>query len=522
VLNAIGKALGPAVVVLVEFIRVIFGVVLTMVGVSLLFSGIFTLLVLFGVFSGNFFGWPGFDSDFYLFPLEVIRNSFPSATVVATSILMVVPALFMVLLGVSVIVKRIVFNAVTGWTLFVALLLSIFTLAVQVPAVVFSFKEEGERITEVLYPIQGTPVLKLQDQAANSYNAVYLRLRGYEGTEIKLVKTITAQGTTRTNALQHADMVRYDVVQEDSVLYFDASVQFNPEAIFRAQRVEVVLYIPYNQPFAIDYSINKYLRNYIYRQGYILRKSDSNLFMLTEDGLECLSCPDKITTQIRERRTSRRSSGKEYRELGTLLKDFREVKVTHPMVVDIRQGEEFRVEFEGKTKDLEDLDVHVEGETLFLQYLTSTSTKWRYTKKREDIRVVIYMPHLQQLDLRGASSASVSGFTQESMQLKVVEASQASVKAKVEKMEVRLKEAARLELSGSAQTMNAHLSEASQLNAYQFKTAEASIEAETASTAKVFVTDFIDIDAQMASTIRYRGGAQVRNNSSSFGNVKAE
>jgi phage shock protein PspC (stress-responsive transcriptional regulator) len=523
VLNGIAKALGPAVVVLVEFIRVIVGVVLSLVAISLLFAGVVVILVVFGLTSGSFFGWPGMDPETYQISMEVIRNSFPVASVLAASILLIVPALFMLLLGVSVIAKRIIFNAVTGWVLFVSMMLSIFILIVQIPAMVYNFKEDGEVRHEMFFSMEGTPVLKLNERGLETYTGAYLSLSGYEGTQLKLEQVYRSQGFSRLNAAENAGMISYQVNQEDSVLYFDSNIQFKEGAIFRAQHLQNNLYIPYNQPFTLDYGIRHLVRRSLYSYGYMMTSFGKNTFMFTEDGLECLSCESRVTTTIRERRQRNRSSRTEKSTLiGEELTDFQVVRIFHPMIVEIRQGDSFKVEFEGTSDDLSSLDVYVEGDALFLRHQAESGNKWRYTKNREAIRVLVQMPVMDQLDIRGASKVSVSGFEAEKMIIKVQEASEALMRIKVEDLDLRIKEASRLELRGSGTRMRVHLSEASELNAFQFKTSETSVEAHTASTAKVYVTGFIDLDAHLASTIRHRGGATVRNSTTNFGNVKAE
>ncbi|MDZ7646137.1 MAG: hypothetical protein U5K54_02555 [Cytophagales bacterium] len=66
-------------------------------------------------------------------PLEAFRNSFPSWTAFFVFTLLLVPALFINLIGNSIIAKRIVFNAMVGWSLFVLFFVSVAAVGISIP-----------------------------------------------------------------------------------------------------------------------------------------------------------------------------------------------------------------------------------------------------------------------------------------------------------------------------------------------------------------------------------------------------
>jgi carbon monoxide dehydrogenase subunit G len=70
---------------------------------------------------------------------------------------------------------------------------------------------------------------------------------------------------------------------------------------------------------------------------------------------------------------------------------------------------------------------------------------------------------------------------------------------------VSLAGASELELRGEGETMEATIQGASQLKAYDFHTKNATIEANGASSAKVFVTERLEIKEGIASKVSYRG-----------------
>ena len=110
----------------------------------------------------------------------------------------IIPAIFLILLGVSVIAKRIVFNVATGWTLFVLFFVSSAMLAVSIPKIVFSFKEEAGYTVENTYKVNGKKaILKINETGMDDYDGVKLELEGYDGKDFKLVQEYKAQGSTR-------------------------------------------------------------------------------------------------------------------------------------------------------------------------------------------------------------------------------------------------------------------------------------------------------------------------------------
>jgi hypothetical protein len=109
---------------------------------------------------------------------------------------------------------------------------------------VYSFKEEGEFKVEKTFALNGkTPILKLKEVGMDNYNVTELNLKGYEGSELKLVQRFKSQGFSRKNGAENAQMVTYSVLEQDSSLVFDSNIAFKKDAKFRAQRLEMDLFL---------------------------------------------------------------------------------------------------------------------------------------------------------------------------------------------------------------------------------------------------------------------------------------
>jgi phage shock protein PspC (stress-responsive transcriptional regulator) len=318
-LSGLARILGP----LVEVIRVAIGIFIVILGTSWVFGIVVSGGILFGIFSSTALSMPWITGlDETRVPVEVFLRAFPAWTAVAAFFCSLVPGIFVMLLGASVIAKRIVFNAATGWSLFVVFFVSAAMLAVSVPKIIFSFREDAGYTIENNYKVNGKKaVLKINETGMDDYHAVQFNLEGHNGTDFKLVQKFEAQGATRQKAIENAKMVDYTVEVRDSVFTFDSNLKFKENAIFRAQRLHMTLYIPYNFPFTMDEGTSRFIRQYVDSE-YL----DNETWQMTEDGLKCLSCPQEEQNKI------------------TDLNDFDAIEISGKFDVRIIHGDQYAVE----------------------------------------------------------------------------------------------------------------------------------------------------------------------------------
>ncbi len=330
----LAKILGPV----AEVFRVAIGIFITVIGLSLVVAVVAVGGILLGFITSST-GWVGMDG--LSFPIDAMQRVVPGFTFFMAFIGCIIPGLIIVLLGVSVIAKRIIFNAATGWALFILFFLSVAVLSVSIPRIALGFKEEGESKNELRYSTTGkTLVLKIRETGMDDYDAATLKLEGYEGNEVKLVQVFEARGNTRMKAIENAQMVSYTVSQQDSVFTFDSNIRFHDDAIFRSQKVRMTLFIPYQKSFIMDDDFWRLLNTYIEpenRNGRTWRITDTRQ-------LECLDCP------VREAEdTEFWDEAEELSEDATAgtLSDFKEVEITGMFDLKIQQGNRYAVELTG-------------------------------------------------------------------------------------------------------------------------------------------------------------------------------
>lgn len=493
ILTGVGKILVP----ILEVIRVAIGVVVTMWGVIWIFAVVVSAGILFGIFSASAFSMPWL-SEFTdgTVPVDVFLRAFPAWTAVAAFLGTLIPSIFLVLLGVSIIAKRIVFKATAGWTLFALFFVSVAMLAVGIPKIVISFREDGGFEVENSYPVVGKKTtLRVNEIGMDDYSVTKLALIGHEGKDIRLVQEFEAQGTTRAKARDNARMITYNVDVRDSVFTFDNNIQFTSDAVFRAQRLSMEMYIPYDHPFTMDEGVARLLTEYV---GWEHR--DNETWKLTEArGLECVSCPAPEASD-------EDNDGENW---GESLSNFDEVEVTGKFDVRIRNGHDYNVELIGPDREKEKYNIYRSGSTLVIEY-EGKNVNWGLKNLNiEDMRINITMPALRKLEATGMGSIRFDNFQQDDLEIESRGPVNIRGEISTRRLSLTLNGKSELELSGNADNMDARLELASKLRAYSLNVTDAVVEVSGGSSAKVNVAANLEIEEGVASEVDYRGNPNV-------------
>ena len=518
VINALAQVLGPLFRVTVDILRIAIGIVILLMGLAMVLSLILAGGVVIGLFSvGSVPLWGDLHVSGMSMPLEAMRNAFPTWTLVFAFLAAFIPAMFIMLIGGSIIGKRVAFNPIVGWTMFVIFFISVAVLSFSIPQLVYSFKEEGEHKIEHVFTTNGKiPLLKINEVGLDDYDVTSLRLKGYDGKELKLVQHFEAQGPTRKIAAENAQMVTYNINQVDSIIAFDSNILFKKEAKFRAQRLDMDLFIPYNQPFVVDAALWRMIdTNILHGQGsrYWSLNFETQTWKMTEKGCECISCPNDESNPENEIDNDE-SNGPSTAELGSRdqygLKDFNSVDLNGIFKATIRKGDSYSVRMEGNEPTKKHYNVYLDGETLVIDYDDDRKFFWKGNLLDEDdLRITIITPSLTELNVRGAGKVEIRGFEEEEMEIKLLGAVVAEGDFSARNLNIDLTGASSLDLKGSGNFMEANITGASGLKAYGYEVERAVIEAHGASTAKVNATETLEITKGIASSVSHRGNPEI-------------
>ncbi len=496
-LAAIITALGKILVPIVEIIRVAVGVFVTILAAVF----ILCLFVIGGVFLGMFNAFPEWMSLGVLtnetFPLDAFINSFPPLFITIGFLAALVPLVFALLLGISIIAKRIIFGATVGWSLFAMFLACIAVLSIMTPKIVYSFKESGEHKVETLYePTGKTLALSLQEIGLDDYHATSLTLKGYDGQALKLVQRFQAQGETVATAIENAKMVAYGVSFTDSIMVFDSNLTFKKEALFRAQELDMTLYIPYGKSFTMDRGMCRFITQYVSWDDL-----DNQTWNMTQNGLECLSCEGNQTSSL--------NNDSQW--------SFDEVEIGGYVDVTITQGADYTVELVGKNSEKAKYTLEQVGNTLVIKYRDFDDDKNFNWKKDmvmfDEIEVNISMPNLEKIQAKGAGKLNFRDFTSDDVEIELLGAFRARGQLTAHHLLVDIKGASELELSGEGNNLDATITGASRLKAYDYEVQDATIETLGVSSARINATGILELKEGVGSSINYRGNpAEVKKN----------
>ncbi|MBL7847205.1 MAG: PspC domain-containing protein [Cyclobacteriaceae bacterium] len=495
---AVFQLLSPVFRTLVDVLRVAIGIVISLTG----FFMIIALLIGFGIIAGLFSppDWQLFSDGFISapnLPLSALRNSVPTWMVIAAFFTLVIPFLYLILLGSSIIARRIVFNATAGWSLFVLFFISVAALSFSLPQFVYGFKEEGEYRDEQVFDIaKGTPVLRIHETGMDDYNVTSLYLRGYEGKGIKVLKRFQSQGSSRKVAAENAMMVEYAVTQSDSVISFDSNLTFKPDAKFRAQRLDVDIYVPYDQTIIVEGGLWRIIDNRDRLDFW--HQNETHPVRITREGWDCLDCP------------ALRHDEPMHLQDQFGLEGFTAVDLEGLFDARIEKGDSFAVEIDGEEKERERYDVYVNGSTLVIDYDDNRRYFWKRDFTRDhDVQIRIIMPELHELEVRGAGKLVFKGFDEDNVDMKLTGAVMATGDLNADRFDLTLTGASMLDLEGSGRYLQADITGASSLRAYGYEVAHAIIEAHGASMARVNVSETLEIKKGVASSVSHRGNAEV-------------
>ncbi len=499
IFQAIGRFLGPASRFLAEALRVVVGLFIAVVGIMGMIGLVISASVMIGFMSA-------FDSTLFMhhLPLDLLKTSIPTLGYVAIFIASFVPFLGLALLGISILAKRMLLNATIGWLLFGFWLLSMIGLGITIPKVATDFSSEGEYRETMTYNFADkNAIIDVLEAGLPEYEQVTLKILGHSDSLYKLDMRYRARGGSREKALKNARMIEYNVKNEGNHLYFDSNLSLKKGAKFRAQELDMTLYIPYYQVFQMTSDLRYILRNTISRRGYHSWQLEGNNWMFTEKGLSCLTCENKAESEESK-------AIEEGERMVFDMKDFAFVEAHGNVDVIISNEDTYHVEVVGLARYLEDVYVKQHGENLTIDYQTDNLGYLKSSDKKP-VTVYLSMPALTSIKGQGAASFSASGFEQDNFAIELSGASSADINLQSNTVKVRLKGTSWINLSGKTELLDVDISGASSVKAYHMSASEVNIDAAGASSAKVSVKDKLYVESAGMSSIRYKGSPEVYN-----------
>jgi Putative auto-transporter adhesin, head GIN domain len=186
-------------------------------------------------------------------------------------------------------------------------------------------------------------------------------------------------------------------------------------------------------------------------------------------------------------------------------------------IITVTQGNDYKLDVRGREQDVKDLSARVSNNTLDLYY----PSNWSGWKNRKEVYVTITMPKLMGVEFSGATKSTVSGFSSEKLAIEISGASSSVFNVNAKTLSLDCSGASSLKIVGDGQALDADISGASSINAFDFKVANANIDASGASDVRIYVTGKMMAEASGASSVRYKGGASIKTSTSGAGSIKS-
>jgi phage shock protein PspC (stress-responsive transcriptional regulator) len=495
------NGIAPVFKVILDVLRVMIGLMILLLGVFLVLAVLLSFGLVFGIVSASSLpeSWTFVHLDGINLPLDAIKASFPMITIIAAFFVALIPALFIQWIGGSIMAKKRVVSAPVGWSMFVIFFLSVLILGISLPRIIFSFKQEGEYKTEQIFDTKGKiPVLKINEAGLDDYRVTDLEIKGYDGTQIKLEQRFQAQGSSRKQAVENAKTVTYQVVQSDSIITFDSNITFNKDAKFRAQRLDMKLYIPYDKPFVIDEGMWNLLENYYGRWEYS-ETDKAQTWKIKDNKLVCVSCP---------------ALPKSEQGLGDNdqygLKDFDELDVTGVFNLIIKQGDRYSIEMDGNEEEKRKYEINVSGNTLEIDYHTRQKSFWERNFDDHDLtKIYITMPSLSKIKVKGAGKIRLDGFHEDDLDISLTGAMTCDANLHAQNLDLEMTGPMVFELDGDGDFMQADVTGVAQLKASGYEVRHAIVSAHGMASAKVNARQTVEIETDLTGSVKYQGNPEV-------------
>src|SRR5258708_94723 len=500
IITFLGQILGPVFRGGVEVIRVMIGILILLTGLAMVCSVLLGFGLLFGIISSSSLpeSW-GANMEGVNLPIEAFKASFPTWTIWAAFFVAFIPALFIQLIGSSIIAKRIVFRGLVGWSMFVVFIVSVLLVSISLPRIILSFKEEGEYKIEKTFDLQGkTAVFKINETGLDDYRVTDLDIKGYEGKEIKLTQRFMAQGRSRKRAIENAQTVSYNVQQADTVVTFDSNLTFNKDAQFHAQRLDMELLVPYGQKMIIDGDMWRLIDNN-YRRWNYSETDKPQTWTITKKEMECLSCPALPKSQ---------QGFAEEDQFG--LKDFDELDITGIFNLNIRHGDRYSIEIVGPDNERKKYKVDLAGNTVEINYNTRHKTFWtRDVSEDELTKINITMPNFKKLKVKGAGKIRIEGFHEDDVDISLLGAMTCEANLYARNLQLDLSGPMVFELDGDGDFLEAEVNKVAQLKASGYQVRHAVINARELGRARVNASEKVEIETDVTGSVKYQGSPEV-------------
>ena len=503
IFRAIGSALTPLLLFIAAAFRIFIGVIVSIIGISVMFSILVTAGVLLGLHDGDWFNWG--DAEF---PVHIFYNTVPEIGILFVFAAIFIPFLYVFIAGITIIAKRKVMSSSVGWSILGIWMISVLGSFATVPNVVRDFRDEGYYdVTEVIDIQADTVVLSLKDYEYQSrgnrrfrdsreinFDSEFtdLDIRVSKDNSWSLEKRATARGRNPEDADKNAEEIIYSYSINGNEIVFDRELKLNEDAKFRFQDLNMTLYIPADQPFKISRDMNRLLRYFSYR--YTWWEVYRNTWAFDEDGsLQCLTCEEEEIE----------SSSTSLNGVKTIsIRDFSDISIASNIQVEINYNEEFLVELSGESSKFDDLRVEKVGDRLNISQ-NSDEYNWGSTILK------INVPKINNLNISESAEVSLSANQYRSISISTNADSRLKLNGKIESLMLLIADNSRVDSEAEVFNAELEITDNGRFFGYDGELQECILTINGEGRARLSVENYLEVDARGFSSVRYKGSPKI-------------
>jgi len=509
---AVFRSLTPLLGFLVILTRIVAGVLLVIIGGGVLISLLVALFAMLGM--TELPAW-SFENDFM--PLNFFLGEVSSMAYVFLFLAIAVPFAALAWAGISLLARENKFSGAVWQTMLGLFLVGIVGALVYTARYGSNFRRNAnvEQAKDFVLANNQALLLDLKENDTDqSYHNMSFDLLGHGANNARMEMEMRAQGRNRTDAQANARTVLYEVSQKDSALIFDEHFTLANDAKFRAQRLNVKFYVPYNKAFAMTKAFYEQFVSHAFEYNFDGSNESEwkrvRWAIKPDSGLVCLN-----RTLIASQNSEENDNEEENQELGSVsadidqavestlgsafeesfdqntrgefvkqfdVKDFDKIDISGAYVVKILRGDAIKVTADGRESDMEKLRVRTESNTLKIE----NGANFGSFGNNRRIGLIITLPTIISLGLAGATVAQVKGFNNlNDLDVDIAGASKTMIDANAQRLNLSVSGASKVVLRGKATTLKADLSGACQLNAEAMQIQKANVSASGASRANL-------------------------------------
>ncbi|GAB4331202.1 MAG: hypothetical protein OHK0038_05880 [Flammeovirgaceae bacterium] len=422
---------------------------------------------------------------------DSIKFTVPPQTLIYTLLAIWIPFIFVGITGISILQRRWVASSVLNWSLIGCWIVGIMGTIMTVPMVAVEYQAEGSYKNTYSYtPTSKAIYLDVNENGNEHFMNVELQIRGHEKENIEIVQHFLSKGKSRSQAVDYAKSVLYNVQFEDSIITFDKNIQITEGTPFRGQSLKMKLLVPYNKPFHLTARMASIIRNTLTPYGYTVTDLDEdNVWVFDENGLRCVSCESKETI----------ANIKKKKVIETKMEKFNKLFVEGNYLIHIVRGENHEIKAICGS-DIGEINMQNNGGKLVIGEPDC----------EEDIFVnlIIQTPNIKEIELNGKVRAKLSGFEESRFKITLLDSAYLEANIEANKTTAELSDFSKLVLNGKTELLKLHLTGTSEVLAEACPSEQIEIVAEDISKANLNATENISIVSYGNSLVNYIGNPQ--------------